>query len=79
MDWKKIKIILNAHKMFDFKISFCCPCGLLDNEHTATYNRDQKTMTCDVQDLELIIDSANYQKWLDDEHSGILNYDNITL
>ena len=68
---EKIKIILNAHKMFDFKISFCCPCGLLDNEHTATYNRDQKTMTCDVQDLELIIDSANYQKWLDDEHSGI--------
>ena len=70
---ERIKIILNAHKMFDFKVSFYCHCGSPDYEHAATYNRDRKTITCEIHKKELLPaqDSMYYEKWLDSEPSGM--------
>ena len=76
---EKVKIILSGHKLFDFKVSFCCPCGSPDYEHAATYNRDRKTITCEIHNKELLPaqDSICYEKWLDSGPSGmflIINY-----
>ena len=70
---ERVKIVLNVYKTFDFKVSFCCPCGSPDYEHTATYNRDQKTITCDIRNVELSGSgiSTCYEKWLTGDLAGM--------
>ena len=71
---EKVRIILNAYKMFDFKVSFCCPCGSPEYEHTAAYNGYKKVITCDVGNEEFLPsqDSTKcYEKWLNSQPSGM--------
>lgn len=42
-----IKIILNSHQDFDFKMSFPCHCGRTAEVHHATYNSGTGLLTCE--------------------------------